>query len=220
MSARSSSSTPQIRFRSGDAALRQQFEIVDQPRHRRIVAVGGLGLQREAFGERCARRPRPGRGPGRCASACSTSSTRRAGGLGDVAERRRSDSRFRRASRRSAGQARRRGPARHAAGRADARPASRPNIRRGRSRTPSSPPPDSRRRRRSCRSRALRVVQSMSSGRSSSAWPMISSSAPGSSGASSPSRRSSPRNRRRRRRSPSSLATALRAAGSSTFPRR
>ena len=36
----------------GDAALRQQVEIVDQPRHRRVVAVGIFRLQREAFGER------------------------------------------------------------------------------------------------------------------------------------------------------------------------
>ena len=32
-------------------ALGEQVEIVDQPRHRRVVAVGRLGLQREAFGE-------------------------------------------------------------------------------------------------------------------------------------------------------------------------
>jgi hypothetical protein len=34
------------------ATARQQVQIVDQPGHRRIVAVGGLGLEREAFGQR------------------------------------------------------------------------------------------------------------------------------------------------------------------------
>jgi len=31
--------------------LGEQFQIVDQPRHRRVVAVGRLGLQRQAFGQ-------------------------------------------------------------------------------------------------------------------------------------------------------------------------
>jgi len=35
----------------GHAALGQQVEIIDQPRHGRIVAVRRLGLQRETFGE-------------------------------------------------------------------------------------------------------------------------------------------------------------------------
>ena len=35
----------------GRAALRQQLEIVDQSRHRRIVAIGRLRLQSEAFGQ-------------------------------------------------------------------------------------------------------------------------------------------------------------------------
>ena len=34
-----------------EIAARDQIEIVDQPRHARIVAVGFLGLQREAFGK-------------------------------------------------------------------------------------------------------------------------------------------------------------------------
>ena len=40
-----------MRFRSFVRPLREQIEIVDQPRHRRVVAVGRLGLEREAFGE-------------------------------------------------------------------------------------------------------------------------------------------------------------------------
>ena len=47
----SSSSTPHIRFSRVELAAREQIEIVDQPRHARIVAVGLLRLEREAFGQ-------------------------------------------------------------------------------------------------------------------------------------------------------------------------
>ena len=70
----------------GGAALRQQVEIVDQPRHRRVVAVGGLGLQREAFGER------PRADAGRVEALDDRQRLldqrqRRAGQLGDLLER-------------------------------------------------------------------------------------------------------------------------------------
>ena len=169
MSARSSSSTPQIRLRSCGPALRQQVEIVDQPRHRRIVAVGGLGLERQAFGERA--RADPGR------LEVLDDRQRLLDPLDGLAGWRRrcrraarSDSRSRRAFRRSSARDRRPAPARREAGRADARRASRRNIRRGRNRTPSSPPPESTTSEKLSVSSAS-LVQSTSSGRSSSAWP-------------------------------------------------
>ena len=81
------------------AALRQQVEIVDQPRHRRVVAVGRFGLERQAFGERArahARRVEPLDDVQRLLrpAAAALPSARRSG----RAER--SDSRSRRASRR------------------------------------------------------------------------------------------------------------------------
>ena len=70
----------------GGAALRQQVEIVDQPRHRRVVAVGGLRLQREAFGER----PRADAGRFETLDQLQRlldQRQRRAGQLGDLVER-------------------------------------------------------------------------------------------------------------------------------------
>ena len=102
-------------------------------------------------------------------------------------------------------------PRRRGAGRSDARRATPRNIRTRSKSNASSPPPDV------TTSVKLSVssasdCQSMSSGRSSSAWPMMRSSAPGSSGASSLSvARPVARNRRR-----GVLVVLVRAAASSS----
>ena len=218
MSARSSSSTPQMRLRSRGAALRQQVEIVDQPRHRRVVAVGGLGLQREAFGERA-------RADARRVEALDQRQRlldqrqRRAGQLGDLVER---DGQI-------AGLVERLGDdPREIADVARTAPCSwsmqmlgerrRGIFEPGRNRSASSPPPDVTTSAKLSVSSAS-AVQSTSSGRSSSAWPddqVVRAGIVGRFVAVAFVARRSRRPAARRRL----VRSALRAAGSSTAPRR
>ena len=218
MSAKSSSSTPQIRLRSAIRPLREQIEIVDQPRHRRVVAVGRLGLQREAFGQ--AARADAGRverlDQGQRRLDLARASPRAPRRSSPAACR---DSRSRRARRTIASASAPSVRRRRAAARADARPATASPLRAGRNRTPRRSPPSRCRHRRSCRSRAPLRCQSMSSGRRRSP-PLADQLVRRRSGR----RASSPVSRSSRTITPSPAPrprrAAPRASGSSPAPRR
>ena len=69
--------------------LDKQVEIVDQSRHRRVVAVCGLGLQREAFRERTRANSRPDPDPGLHRAPLRPASERHSGELGNLIQRNR-----------------------------------------------------------------------------------------------------------------------------------